>query len=82
MIRRSRTASTWKGEQSVSLKSKDYKYQMLYGVSASSVYTNSIGGVGIGSDLVSTSINPYLARLHADPTGRFLLQYSTVINPE
>ncbi len=49
------------GQQSVSLKSKDYKYQMFYGVSASSVYTNSIGGVGTGSDLVSTSINPYLA---------------------
>src|SRR5579862_9318626 len=29
------------GQQSVALKSKDYKYQLLYGLSASSVYTNS-----------------------------------------
>ena len=42
------------GPQSVSLKSKDYKYQLFYGLSASSVYTNSIGNVGTGSDLVST----------------------------
>ena len=34
------------GQQSLSLKSKDYKYQLFYGVSASSIYTNSIGGVG------------------------------------
>ncbi|HXA84237.1 MAG TPA: hypothetical protein VNZ47_04125, partial [Candidatus Dormibacteraeota bacterium] len=27
------------GQQSVSLKSKDYKYQMFYGLSASSIYT-------------------------------------------
>jgi hypothetical protein len=69
------------GQQSLSLKSKDYKYQMFYGVSASSVYTNSIGGVGVGSDLVSTSINPYLAVFVPTRTGRFLLQYSTVVNP-
>ena len=69
------------GEQSVSLKSRDYKYQMFYGVSASSIYTNSIGGVGVGSDLVSTSVNPYLAVFLPTQTGRFLLQYSTVINP-
>ncbi|HEY2497882.1 MAG TPA: hypothetical protein VGK24_12505 [Candidatus Angelobacter sp.] len=69
------------GQQSVSLKSRDYKYQMFYGLSASSVYTNSIGGVGTGSDLVSTSINPYLALFMPTRTGRFLLQYSTVINP-
>jgi hypothetical protein len=69
------------GEQSVALKSRDYKYQMFYGVSASSVYTNSIGGVGVGSDLVSTSINPYLAIFMPTRTGRFLLQYSTVVNP-
>jgi hypothetical protein len=69
------------GQQSVSLKSKDYKYQMFYGVSASSVYTNSIGGVGTGSDLVSTSFNPYLALFIPTPTGRYLLQYSTVVNP-
>src|ERR1700743_2494562 len=49
------------GEQSVALKSKDYKYQLLYGLSATSVYTNSLGGIGTTSDIVSTSINPYLA---------------------
>jgi hypothetical protein len=69
------------GQQSVSLKSKDYKYQMFYGVSASSIYTNSIGGVGTGSDLVSTSINPYVALFIPTRTGRYLLQYSTVVNP-
>ena len=69
------------GQQSVALKSKDYKYQMFYGVSAFSVYTNSIGNVGTGSDLVSTSINPYLALFVPTKTGRFLLQYSTVVNP-
>jgi hypothetical protein len=69
------------GDQAVSLKSKDYKYQMFYGVSASSIYTNSIGGVGAGSDIVSTSINPYLAVFVPTRTGRFLLQYSTVVNP-
>ncbi|HEY2168083.1 MAG TPA: hypothetical protein VGJ30_00540 [Candidatus Angelobacter sp.] len=69
------------GQQSVALKSKDYKYQMFYGVSAYSVYTNSIGGVGTGSDLVSTSINPYAALFIPTRTGRFLLQYSTVVNP-
>jgi hypothetical protein len=69
------------GQQSVSLKSKDYKYQMFYGVSASSVYTNSIGNIGTGSDLVSTSINPYLALFIPTQTGRYLLQYSTVLDP-
>jgi hypothetical protein len=69
------------GQQSVSLKSKDYKYQMFYGISASSIYTNSIGGVGTGSDLVSTSINPYLALFIPTQTGRYLLQYSAVVNP-
>jgi len=70
------------GQQSVSLKSKDYKYQMFYGISASSIYTNSIGGLGTtGSDLVSTSVNPYLALFVPTRTGRYLLQYSTVVNP-
>jgi hypothetical protein len=69
------------GEQSVSLKSRDYKYQLLYGLSASSVYTNSISGIGVGSDIVSTSINPYLAVFLPTRTGRYLLQYSTVVNP-
>ena len=69
------------GPQSVSLKSKDYKYQLFYGLSASSVYTNSIGNVGTGSDLVSTSVNPYLALFMPTQTGRYLLQYSSVVNP-
>ena len=69
------------GQQSVSLKSRDYKYQMFYGVSASSIYTNSIGGLGTGTDLVSTSINPYVALFIPTQTGRYLLQYSTVVNP-
>jgi hypothetical protein len=69
------------GPQSVSLKSKDYKYQLFYGLSASSVYTNSIGNVGTGSDLVSTSVNPYVALFIPTQTGRYLLQYSSVVNP-
>jgi hypothetical protein len=69
------------GQQSVSLKSKDYKYQLFYGLSASSVYTNSIGGVGTGSDLVSTSVDPYLALFVPTQSGRYLLQYSSVVNP-
>ena len=69
------------GPQSVSLKSKDYKYQLFYGLSASTVYTNSIGNVGTGSDLVSTSVNPYLALFMPTQTGRYLLQYSSVVNP-
>ena len=63
------------------MKSKDYKYQLFYGLSASSVYTNSIGNVGTGSDLVSTSVNPYLALFMPTQTGRYLLQYSSVVNP-
>jgi hypothetical protein len=69
------------GEQAVSLKSRDYKYQMFYGLSASSVYTNSLGGVGATTDLISTSINPYLAVFMPTRTGRYLMQYSTVVNP-
>ena len=69
------------GEQAVALKSRDYKYQLFYGISASSVYTNSLGGVGASTDLVSTSINPYLAVFMPTRTGRYLLQYSTVVNP-
>jgi hypothetical protein len=69
------------GEQSVSLKSRDYKYQLLYGLTASSVYTNSLGGVSGTSDLVSTSINPYVAVMVPTRTGRYLLQYSTIVTP-
>jgi hypothetical protein len=69
------------GAQSVYLKSRDYKYQLFYGGSISSVYTNSLGGVGASQDLVSTSINPYLAVFLPTRTGRYLLQYTTVVNP-
>lgn len=70
------------GQQSVALKSKDYKYQMLYGVSAYSVYTNSVGGLGpTGTDLISTSVNPYLAVFLPTRTGRYIAQYSAVVNP-
>lgn len=69
------------GEQSVALKSKDYKYQLLYGLSANTVYTNSLGTVGVTSDLVSTSINPYLAVFMPTRTGRYLVQYTSFINP-
>jgi hypothetical protein len=69
------------GEQAVALKSRDYKYQLFYGVSASSVYTDSLGGVGASRELISTSINPYLAVFMPTRTGRYLLQYSTVVNP-
>lgn len=70
------------GQQSIALKSKDYKYQMLYGVSAYSVYTNSIGGLGpTGTDLISTSVSPYLALFLPTRTGRYIMQYSAVVNP-
>ncbi|HZI58666.1 MAG TPA: hypothetical protein VFF39_17930, partial [Verrucomicrobiae bacterium] len=69
------------GQQSVSLKSKDYRYQMFYGLSASTVYTNSIGGVNVNPDLLSTSVSPYLAVFMPTKTGRFLLQYSAIVNP-
>jgi hypothetical protein len=70
------------GQQSVALKSKDYKYQMLYGLSAYSVYTNSVGGLGsTGTDLISTSVSPYLALFIPTRTGRYIAQYSAVVNP-
>lgn len=69
------------GQQAVSLKSKDYKYQLLYGLSATSVYTNSLGTVGASSDVVSTSINPYLAVFMPTRTGRYLVQYTSTVNP-
>jgi hypothetical protein len=69
------------GAQAIELKSRDYKYQVLYGLSATSVYTNSLGGVGATSDVVSTSINPYLAVFMPTRTGRYLAQYTTVVNP-
>ncbi len=70
------------GQQSVALKSKDYKYQMLYGLSAYSVYTNSVGGLGpTGTDLISTSVSPYVALFLPTRTGRYIAQYSAVVNP-
>ncbi|HSK46343.1 MAG TPA: hypothetical protein VLA83_20915, partial [Candidatus Binatia bacterium] len=70
------------GQQSISLKSKDYKYQMLYGLSAYSVYTNSVGGLGpASSDLISTSVSPYVALFVPTRTGRYIAQYSAVVNP-
>jgi hypothetical protein len=69
------------GAQAIELKSRDYKYQVLYGLSATSVYTNSLGGVGATTDVVSTSINPYLAVFMPTRTGRYLAQYTTVVNP-
>lgn len=70
------------GQQSIALKSKDYKYQMLYGLSAYSVYTNSVGGLGpANSDLISTSVSPFLALFVPTRTGRYIAQYSAVVNP-
>ena len=61
----------------------DYRYLFFYGGTISSVYTNSLGGVTAGgtSDIVSTSIDPYVAFFAPTRTGRYLLQYSGVINP-
>ncbi|HZU31479.1 MAG TPA: hypothetical protein VFB79_10210 [Candidatus Angelobacter sp.] len=71
------------GTDTVSLRARENKYQLFYGGSVSSIYTNSIGGVGPGAtqDVVSTSINPYLAVFMPTRTGRYLVQYSTVVNP-
>jgi hypothetical protein len=70
------------GQQSVALKSKDYKYQMLYGLSAYSVYTNSVGGLTpTGTDLISTSVSPFLAFFLPTRKGRYIAQYSAVVNP-
>jgi hypothetical protein len=69
------------GADAVSLRARENKYQLFYGASISSVYTNSLGGVGATQDVVSTSINPYLAIFMPTRTGRYLIQYSTVVNP-
>lgn len=60
---------------------RDYKYQFFYGGSVSSVYTNSLANAGSTSSLVSTSVDPYLAVFVPTRTGRYLLQYSGVVNP-
>lgn len=59
----------------------DYKYQFFYGGSVSSVYTNSLANPGSNSSLVSTSVDPYLAVFVPTRTGRYLMQYSGVVNP-
>src|SRR5947209_5997204 len=65
------------------VRSEAYKYQFFYGGSVNSVYTNSVGGITTGgnTDLYSTSIEPYVAFFAPTRTGRYLLQYSGVINP-
>lgn len=69
--------------QPVTSRVRDYRYQFFYGGSVNSVYTNSVGGVSTGgnSDLISTSIEPYAAVFLPTRTGRFLLQYSGIVNP-
>jgi hypothetical protein len=69
--------------QPVTMRSQAYKYQLFYGGSVNSVYTNSVGGITTGGniDLVSTSIEPYVAFFAPTRTGRYLLQYSGVVNP-
>ena len=69
--------------QPVSMRSEAYRFQFFYGGSVNSVYTNSVGGITTGgnTDLVSTSIEPYVAVFVPTRTGRYLVQYSGVINP-
>lgn len=71
-------------EYAVSLRARpkqsNLKNLFFYGLSASSVYTNSFAGLGV-RDLVSTSVNPYLAALVPTKTGSFMVQYSAVVNP-
>lgn len=61
-------------------KAAEFKNQFFYGVSASSVYTNSFAGVG-PQDLHSTSVSPYLAIQVPTKTGSYVAQYTAVINP-
>jgi hypothetical protein len=62
---------------------RDYKYQFFYGGAVESVYTNNVGNItpGANNDLYSTSVEPYVAVFMPTRTGRFLMQYSGVINP-
>ena len=66
-----------------SASQRGYKYQFFYGGAIESVYTNSVGGISTGgnSDTVSTSVEPYLALFLPTHTGRFLVQYSGIVNP-
>ena len=59
---------------------KNYKDELFYGASVYSVYTNSVAGLP-NKDLISTSVDPYLALFMPTRTGRYLLQYSAVLNP-
>lgn len=61
----------------------DYRYQFFYGGTVTSAYRNDLSSLtpGTSTDSVSTSIQPYLAFFTPTKTGRYLLQYSGVINP-
>ena len=67
--------------QPVNMRNRDARYQLFYGGTVSSVYTDSLGGVATSRELVSTSIDPYVAIFIPTRTGRYLVQYSGVINP-
>jgi hypothetical protein len=68
--------------QPVTARNRDYRYQLFYGGSVDSVYTDSLGGVGTPSgNVISTSISPYLAVFMPTRTGRYLVQYSGIVNP-
>jgi hypothetical protein len=71
------------GAQPPYAASADYRYQFFYGGTITSAYRNDLTGItpGSRSDTVSTSIQPYVAFFTPTKTGRFLLQYSGVINP-
>jgi hypothetical protein len=62
-------------------KTAEFEKQFFYGLSASSVYTNSFAGVGPQS-LYSTSISPYLAVQVPTKTGSYVAQYTVVVNPD
>jgi hypothetical protein len=63
-------------------KTAEFRDQFFYGVSASSVYTNSFAGAGVGQQsLHSTSVSPYLAVLVPTKTGSYVAQYTAVVNP-
>jgi len=61
----------------------EYRYQFFYGGSIYSAYRNDLTGLtpGTTTDALSTSIQPYVAFYTPTKTGRYLLQYSGVINP-
>jgi len=67
------------GGQGENIK-RNYRNELFYGASVYSVYTNSVAGLP-NKDLISTSIDPYLALFIPTRTGRYLLQYSAVLNP-